>query len=199
MKRSYVLVLLLVLAVGGGCATTPEKPSSTPIAEAGVGVTIWKIPVAGIGLWGLGGMLGYGSQVVVHQYNYQVQPAPSPPGTPPSPPAQSSQPQPSATPPPAPPVPYPTIYQSAWDDPTLVVFTNQSARTIRITIDDQQEIKLAGYQATADLHLGVGEHRVRLVVEKPTAAFGTLEVVRFPPPILIRPEGRSQIIYIYDY
>ncbi len=128
----------------------------------------------------------YAPDIVVHQYGYVAEPPSARPGTPPAPPEA--------------PVPasYPTVYPSAWDDPTLVVAVNQSARRVRLNIDNQPEIVLAPYQATDDLHLGVGEHRVRVVIEKPTAASGILEVIRFLT-FRIHPEGRSQIVYINDY
>lgn len=129
--------------------------------------------------------------VVVHRYDYQAQPPALAPGTPPSPPDKAPE-----------IVDYRTVYLessgSDWGDPTLVVFKNESYRGMRFSIDGQPEIKLAGYQPTVDIHLPIGEHRVRLVIEKPTAAHGTLEVIRFFP-ISIRPESRAQIFHLYDY
>lgn len=121
--------------------------------------------------------------VIIHQYNYQAQPPALAPGTPPNPPWTG-------------PVDYPTIYNSAWDDPTLVIFKNDCYRKIRVEIDGQKTIVLGPYGATADLHLGVGQHRVRVVIEKPTATQGTLEVLRFFQ-ISIWPEGQSQIFHVY--
>ncbi|MEK7162944.1 MAG: hypothetical protein AAB696_01515 [Patescibacteria group bacterium] len=88
---------------------------------------------------------------------------------------------------------YQTIYGSAWDDPTLVIFKNDSYRKVRIEIDGQKPIILNSYSATANLYFGIGEHQVRLVIEKPTAAHGTWEVIRFLK-ISIQPWNRSQII-----
>lgn len=123
--------------------------------------------------------------VLIHQYSYQAQPPALPPGTPPPPPV----PQPAL-------VPYETVYESAWDDPSLVIFRNDSYRKVRIEIDGKPPIVLDAYGITADLHLGIGEHRAKVNVEKPTAAHGTWEVVRLFS-IFINPEGRSQVIGIY--
>ena len=53
------------------------------------------------------------------------------------------------------------------------------------------------YQATSDLHLGLGDHQVRVLIEKPTAAHSTWIVDQFFT-ISIRPEGKSQIFRICD-
>ena len=128
--------------------------------------------------------------VIVHKYDYQAKPPALAPGTPPSPPTEP------------PLVGYRTIYSesssSDWGDPTLVIFKNEGYRVVRLSIDGQTEIRLAGYQATADIHLLLGEHRVRMVIEKPTAVHGTLEVLRFLS-ISVRPEGQAQIFHLYDY
>jgi len=184
-----IVVIILFVILSSGCATGAKKNSQKPLhAESGVGVTIWKVPIFGIGFWGQDSWWGSGmSSVIVHQYNYRAQPQPAPPGTPPLPP--------TAMPPAA---DYPTIYGSSWDDPTLVIFKNNSYRKTKIEINGQKPIVLEPYGATANLHLDIGEHPVRLTIEKPTASHGTWEVVRFFP-IYIRPEGRSQIFYLYDY
>lgn len=146
----------------------------------------------------------FGTVITVHQYGVggQVQPPPSPPGTPPTPPVAMAAVAP-ATPvagvilPPKP--SYQTVYKSAWDDPTLVIVRNDSARFVRIKIGaTKEEIRLAPYQATADLHLDVGEHRLRITIERPTASFGMKTVERFAS-VFVRPDGRSQIVSIYDY
>lgn len=94
---------------------------------------------------------------------------------------------------------YPTVYPSKWDDPTLVVIQNQSARFVRVKIDDsKEEIRLSPYQTTADINLDVGEHRLRVTVEKPTAAFG-MKTVEHITSFTVRPNGRSQVIQINDY
>ena len=145
-------------------------------------------------LYGCTAMGGWSQvpSVVVHRYDYQAQPPALSPGTPPSPPTEDG---PAI-------VDYRTVYQessgSNWNDPTLVVFKNEGYLAKRLSIDGQPEIRLAGYQATADIHLAVGGHRVRVVVEKPTRAHGTLEVVRFIP-ISVRPEGWAKVIPLYDY
>lgn len=179
MKRLAILFLALALS---SCTYAREAAKTTgepPYTDSGFGVTIWKIPVVGIGGWGS----GQAPSVIIHKYEYQTQPAP--PGAPPPPPA-------------APPgVNYPTVYPSAFDDPTLVIFQNRTYWTVRIEIDGNPPIRLAGYQASANLYLGPGDHRVRAVIEKPTQVHGTLEVVRIFQ-IQIRPEGRSQIVRIYD-
>lgn len=131
--------------------------------------------------------LGGCAYTTSYQYDYQAQPPPAPPGTPALPPVLIT---------PPPPVPYKTFYESKWDDPTLVVGVNQSARLVRVKIDDEPEIVLGPYQSTADLHLGVGEHRVRATLVKQTA-MGAVELVRFLS-LIIRPEGRSQIFYVYE-
>ena len=145
----------------------------------------------------------FGTVITVHRYGVggAIQPPPAPPGTPPTPPvaiaAAAPITQAGVVLPPAP--PYPTVYGSAWDDPTLVVIRNDSSSFVRIKIDgSKEEIRLAPYQATADLHLDVGEHRLRITVERPTAAFGTKTVERIQN-IIIRPDGRSQIVSVYSY
>lgn len=191
MKKFLLVVsfwLLVVAGLIGGCATAPKKEPVPVPAESGIGVTIWKIPIVGVGFWGWDRWWGPGvNQVIVHRYDYQVKPQSLPPETPPSPPTSQAMPA---------PVDYQTVYKSAWDDPTLIIFKNDSYRKLRVEINSQRPIVLESYGATADLHLGVGEHRVRLVIEKLTAAHGTLEVIRFFK-IYIRPEGHSQIFYIY--
>jgi len=123
--------------------------------------------------------------VVVHKYDYQTRPPALSYGTPPLPPWM----------PPA--VDYQTIYESSWDDPTLVIFKNGSYFNVRIEVDEKKPMTLVAYGATANLHLGVGEHKVRQTTKKPTQAHGTLEVIKFFT-IYIRPEGRSQIIHVYE-
>jgi len=192
MMTFYAAIVVVVVYLCSGCVgiqhqTGAQKTAQEPLhAESGIGITIWKIPIIGFGGWGLNTGGGVPS-VIVHQYSYQAQPPALAPGTPPTPPWSG-----------LPPVDYPTIYSSSWDDPSLIIFKNDSYRKIRIEIDGQRPIVLAPYGATTDLHFEVGEHRARLIIEKPTAAHGTWEVVRFFP-ISIRPEGRSQIFYLYDY
>ena len=125
--------------------------------------------------------------VIVYRYDYQAKPPALAPGTPPTPPWARPI-----------PVDYQTIYQSTWDDPTLVVFKNDSYRKVWVEIDGQRPIVLQPYSATANLYLGVGEHQVRITIEKPTAAHGTWKLIQFFK-INISPYGRSQIFHIYDY
>jgi len=191
MMTFYAAIVVVVVYLCSGCVgirhqTGAQKTAQEPLhAETGVGVTIWKIPIIGFGGWG-SNIDGGVSSVIVHKYDYQVRPPALAPGTPPTPPWMPSA------------VDYKTVYESSWDDPTLVIFKNDSYRKVRVEIDGHQPIVLAPYGATTDLHLGMGEHRVRITIEKPTAAHGTWELVRFFP-ISIRPEGRSQIFYLYDY
>lgn len=134
-------------------------------------------------------LVGCSSQaptVVVHWYDYQAKPPALAPGTPPAPPTALE------------PVNYQTVYDSGWDDPTLVIFRNDSYRKVRIEINGQQPIVLEARGITPDLHFGLGEHRVRIVTEKPTAAHGIMEVVRFCT-VYIRPEGRSQIVHVGNW
>ncbi|MDO8664685.1 MAG: hypothetical protein Q7K44_04045 [Candidatus Liptonbacteria bacterium] len=137
----------------------------------------------------------FGTVITVHQYGVQTQPPPAPPGTPPTPPAL--QPSGAAVPPQT--ISYKTVYSSKWDDPTLVVIQNQSARFVRVKIDDaEEEIRLSPYQATTDLGFDVGEHRLRVTIEKPTAAFGMKTVERLVS-FIVRPDSRSQLVQVYDY
>lgn len=185
MKVFSFLFLVISLLVTGCATTGAQKTAQEPLhTETGVGITIWKIPIIGVGGWG-SNIDGGVSSVIVHQYDYQARPPALAPGTPPSPPWMPSA------------VDYKTVYQSAWDDPTLIIFKNDSYRKIRIEIDGQKPVVLEPYGATSDLHLGIGDHPVRITIEKPTAAHGTWKVMRFSK-IYIRPEGRSQIINLND-
>jgi len=127
--------------------------------------------------------------VISHRYDYSQPPAGLASGTPPSPPnGQPVAPN------------YQTIYGSAFDDPSLVIFKNDSYRRVKIDISGSGQkgpIVLEAYQATSNLHLGLGDHHVRILIEKSTAAHGTWQVVQFLT-IQIRPEGKSQTIRIYD-
>lgn len=172
MRRIILLIVLLLLSSCAGLQKTSEEPVH---AEYGTGITIWKIPVIGFGSWGGSGGV---PDVIIHKYDYQARPPALAPGTPPGPP----------TAPPA--VDYSTIYSSSFDDPSLVVFKNDSYRKVKIEINDQKPIVLDPYGATANLHLGLGKHKVKIVIEKPTTAHGTWEVTRFFT-IYISPEGRS--------
>lgn len=127
--------------------------------------------------------------VIVHRYDYATPPAGLAPGTPPSPPGT----QPAGQ-------NYQKIYGSSFDDPSLVIFKNDSYRKVKIDISGSGQkgpIVLEAYQATSNLYLGLGDHQVRILIEKPTAAHGTWQVVQFFT-IRIQPEGKSQIFNIYD-
>lgn len=185
-------IIVAVISLCSGCVgirhqTGLQKTINEPLhTESGIGATIWKIPIVGLGFWGLGANSQVPS-VIVHRYDYQAQPPALAPSTPPSPPTTGPS-----------PINYQTIYQSAWNDPSLVIFKNDSYRKVRIKIDGQKTVVLEPYGATSDLHLGIGDHPVRITIEKPTAAHSTWEVIQFFS-IYIRPEGRSQIFHIYDY
>lgn len=151
-----------------------------------------KILFLGLGLLAVAGLSGCATTgmpgVVVHKYDYQAKPpAGQAPGAPPSPPSS----QPAA-------VDYQTIYGSAFDDPSLVIFKNDSYRKVKIDIGGQKKpIVLEPYGATTNLYLGLGSHSVRVIIEKPTAVHGTWRVVQFFT-IYIRPEGKAQIFHIRD-
>ena len=182
----FIVVVSLLLVVG--CATAPDKPPAlTPHAEAGVGVTVWKIPVAGLGFWFPSGYGAVGSQVVIHQYSYQAVPKAEQYGVPVQPPG------------PPMPVPYPTVYPAApFDDPTLVVFQNGSDRvTFRIQVDDREPVTLGPRQVSANLHLDMGDHQVKVSGTLSTF-FGPKEVQPRVFPLRIDPRGRSQIIHIAE-
>lgn len=171
--------LIIYLFFFSGCAGARKTAQEPLHAEQGAGITIWKIPIVGFGGWGSGGT----PDIIIHQYNYQAKPQIAPTETP------SSLNMPA-------PVDYPTIYGSAWDDPSLVIFKNESYRRVKVQIDKQKPIVLESYSATADLHLDRGEHNIRIAIEKPTAAHGIWEEIQFLT-IHISPSGRSQIFHIY--
>lgn len=177
----FIVVAVLIIYLFSGCAGARKTAQEPLHAEQGGGITIWKIPIIGFGSWGVGGT----PNIIIYQYNYQAKPQVAPPGTPLSTTAPA-------------PVDYQTIYGSSWDDPSLVIFKNESYRRIKIQIDKQKPIALEPYGATADIHLGRGEHNVRIAIEKPTAAHGIWEEIQFLT-INISPSGRSQIFHIYDY
>lgn len=180
------LLLLVIILLSFGCATGAKKTAEEPLhAELGAGITIWKVPILGFGGWG-GDSYGRVPDIIIHRYDYTVKPPPTPPGAPPTPP--------TAIPPAA---DYQTIYSSVYDDPSLVIFNNKSYRNIKITIDGQSPIRLEPYRSTSNLHLGQGDHRTVIEIERPTAAHGIWTTTR-SFTIRVRPEGRSQIFDIYD-
>lgn len=186
MKNALVLIAVIFILTLVGCAGGLQKTAQEPLhTQSGLGVTLWKIPILGLGIWAPDDW-GYPS-IVVHQYNYSAMPITTPAGTLPN---LSTAGPPMAG--------YQTIYGSAWDDPTLVVFKNNSYFRKRIAIDGQRPIILEPYGVTPNMHFGVGRHQVRVVTEKPTRAHGTLEAVRVFS-FSVRPEGRSQIIHLYNH
>lgn len=90
-----------------------------------------------------------------------------------------------------------TVYDSGFDDPSLVVFKNNSYRKVKVEVDGKKAIILEPYGDTPDIHLNIGKHRIKISIQKPTAVFGIWETTR-RFTIHIHPEGRSQIFYIHD-
>jgi hypothetical protein len=129
--------------------------------------------------------------IIVHRYDYQVQPPALAPGAPPNPPDKAPE-----------IVDYRTVYSglsgSDWRDPTLFIIINESYRARRISIDGQPEFRLTGYQASSDISLPIGEHRIRVVTEIPTQGQGTLELTKFHY-VPIRPDNwGAYILSLYD-
>lgn len=185
MSAFVIAVLALALA---GCAVWPGagETAKTPLhAESGIGVTVGKVPVLGVGVWG---SQSSSPGIVIHQYSYQASPTPTTPsGIPAQPPG------------PPQPVPYETVYQptfppGAFDDPTLVVFQNASERaTLTVAVSGQAPITLAPGQSTASLHLDMGEHGVVITGTVPTG-LGPRALPKQERMIRIDPRGRAQII-----
>lgn len=126
-------------------------------------------------------------RVIVHQYSYQAVPPPAPGGVPVVPPG------------PPQPVPYQTVYPAApTDDPTLVVFENISTRaTVRLSIDGGSEIVLPPGRITANIHLDVGDHQVRVWRDVPTV-LGARSMPEQLLAIRIEARGRWQYIQLSD-
>jgi hypothetical protein len=125
--------------------------------------------------------------VIIHRYEYQAKPAALPPGTPPASPSLP------------PPVDYPTVYPPApFDDPTLIVLVNESERTtFYVSIDGQKQIVLKPGQASPNVHLDIGDHWVHVKGSIPTQ-LGTRAIPDKVMKVRVRPEGRSQILYLRD-
>lgn len=211
----FWITLALLFIFLSGCAgirhqTGLQKTVNEPLhAESGgVGLTFWKIPVLGIGGWGLGQLGSPGMpSIIVHKYDYQAKPPALAPDTPALSPDTESNiggeivdyrtPKSAPKQIGPPPVNYKTVYESAWDDPTLIVFVNQSYRVIKIQIADEKEIKLGPYQSTANLHFAPGEYSIRKTVEKPTGMGTVFDWVTFFK-VSVALNGRSQILYLYD-
>ncbi len=210
------IVITLVALILTGCATASQPPPGkspglTPHAEAGVGLTLWKIPVAGIGFWFPPGIAG-GLPVVIHQYTYQAMPPKAQygvPAQPPGPPAPVAPPegekqpeQPVTVPAPPPPVIYRTVYPPApFDDPTLIVFRNVSERAIfQVSVDGGKSwLELPPGQATPDIHLGPGDHRVRVRGKVGTVHHGWLDIPERIVPLRVEARGRAQIIHLHEF
>jgi len=135
-----------------------------------------------------------GSKITVNHYSYQAQPQQTPPGTPPTPPQTPTETKTAAQTLNPPPAPYQLVYNQM-EDPTIRAFVNQSPNAVRLQIDDGKEFKLAAYQSTADIAFKPGIHRVKVIIERPTANFGVLEIPRFLE-FSVRPEDRWQPIYV---
>lgn len=131
-------------------------------------------------------------QVKVYQYSYQAVPPTEQAGIPVKPPG------------PPQPVSYETMFpQRPFDDPTLVIFVNGSDRaTLRLTVNEQKErreIVLRPGEVTANIHLDVGDHQVRVRGEVPTA-FGPRATREQVITIRVDPgRGRAQIIYLREF
>lgn len=187
MRQLSIAAIALVFSTG--CAMIPQTVERPPVTtDSGTGITIWKVPILGLGSWGIFG--GYSGPTIVNNYSYQAIPPPVTPG--------SNMP----VGPPGPPLPvlYQTLYPTRpFSDPTLVVFRNGSERAmLRLSIDgNQEEIVLQPGEATPDIHLDIGDHNVRVRAEVPTA----LGMRRAPDQFLvfrIHPRGTAQIVYLYE-
>lgn len=183
MRKLIILFLFLALS---SCATTGVKETSKESihAEAGVGITLWKIPILGIGGWGTDA--SQAPSIIVHRYDYRAQPPVLPEGTPPSVPAAPTA------------VNYKTLYPvTPFDDPTLVVFVNNSERiTFRIAIDHYEPFTLTPDQSAANIHLDIGEHIVEITGETQTR-FGPREIPKTVQMIQVRARDYSKIIHLY--
>lgn len=170
-----------------GARETMKEPLHT---EAGIGITIWKVPVIGLGGWGFSSGYYGGLPVITHNYNYQAVPPIVPQGGVP------------AHPPGGPPAPvgYSAIYPPRpFDDPTLVIFRNASDRaTLAVAVDERAPITLAPGQVTANLNLDVGDHQARVRGEVLTA-LGPRQIPEKVFQLRIDPRGRAQIIYLSEY
>ncbi len=193
MKR-WVVVIETVFLVGcagyrpaAGVRETIQQPLH---AETGMGITVWKIPIIGIGGWGFPWWYSYGGlPVIEYNYNYQAVPPMVPqggvPAQPPGPPQSVS---------------YRTVYKSApFDDPTLAVFLNTSHRATRVvTIDDREPIVLEPGRVTANIRLPLGDHQVMVRGTIPTY-FGPAEIPEKVFSLRVEALGRPHIIHLSEY
>src|SRR3989338_1202528 len=106
-----MIVLLGFMSSFFGCAGIRQTAKEPVHAESGGGITVWKIPLVGFGEWGNYG--GQAPQIIVHKYDYHAKPPALSPGTTPLPSAPFL-------------ADYQTIYDSSFDDPSLVIFKNDS-------------------------------------------------------------------------
>lgn len=186
--KTIPVVISLFFAGCAGQMTEGVKATSKEALHAqsgGMAVTIWKVPVIGVGLWGL--LSGPAEPpLVIHQYNYQAVPP---------------QPQTGAAVKPGPPqpVPYQTEYQTApRDDPTLAIFTNVSDRaTFEIVIDGKAPIVLPPRAVSADIYLDVGDHTVKVRGTIPTH-FGPRPIPEYIRSLRVEARGRYQPIYLSE-
>lgn len=195
MMITRIFFLLAAFAVASCAGYRPaagvRETIKEPLhAESGIGVTIWKVPVVGVGGWGLSSFGHYGGlPVIQYNYNYQAVPPVVPqgevPAHPPGPPS---------------PVGHQVIYPPRpFDDPTLVIFKNVSERaTLTVSVDEREPITIAPGQATANMNFDVGDHQARVRGGVPT----TLGLRQIPEKVFqlrIDPRGRAQIIYLSEY
>lgn len=192
MRVAPVFLAMVFLA---GCAgyrpaAGARETMKEPLhADAGIGVTVWKIPLIGVGGWGLSSFGHYGGlPVIEYKYNYQAVPPIVPqggvPAHPPGPPA---------------PLGYSAYPARPFDDPTLVIFRNASDRaTLMVTVDGREPITLAPGQVTTNLNLDIGDHQARVRGEVPTI-LGLRPIPERVFQLRIDPRGRAQIIYLSEY
>jgi hypothetical protein len=121
--------------------------------------------------------------------------APSPPETTPLPPAATPKPLPPSSTTVETKPSYRTLFATKWDDPTLVVVRNVSARFISLKIDDAAEIiQIGPCSSTGDLSLDEGPHILRIRTEIPTA-FGP-KISEQEYPLSIRRTGSPKITMV---
>lgn len=196
MMVMRIVPVFLAMVFLAGCAgyrpaAGARETMKEPLhADTGIGVTVWKIPLFGVGGWGFS-PLGYygGLPVIQYNYNYQAVPPIVPQGGVPAHP-----------PGPLAPVGYNAIYPPRpFDDPTLVIFKNASERaTLTVSVDEREPITLAPGQATANMNFDVGDHQARVRGGVPTT-LGPRQISEKLFQLRIDPRGRAQIIYLSEY